>query len=88
MNEESQKGVHAIKKIQIKRQHLQVDHQSDNNNSHGDTNTSGGKIKLERIKGYGRWYLKPEQFTKLVKKKPLMTPQNEEIDQTLLEISE
>ncbi len=38
-------------------------------NSVGESNTSGGKIKLERIKGYGRWYLKPEQFTKIIKKK-------------------
>jgi hypothetical protein len=36
-------------------------------NSLGENNTSGGKIKLERIKGYGRWYLKPEQFAKIIK---------------------
>lgn len=38
-----------------------------NDNSLGENNTSGGKIKLERIKGYGRWYLKPEQFAKILK---------------------
>ena len=62
MRDEVQRNALPVKKIKIKRAHLQLENSADNqnNNSCGDNNQSGGKVKFERIKGYGRWYLKPE----------------------------